>query len=198
MKRVIALLAACALLLAALPALAEEAALHTFAGIPWDTLKSEFIAVASEKVGVPFDDYSADVYREEDPTFVVDDGYYSVFGLPLDAQQGLCAHYARTEAYLNGEVEWTDPAAWVFDRFSCVGAKQPLTFDVSSLKALKYDLMQYENDLRPAQDVADNVSNRYGTPDKAYVALYDWGYDYSLSRRRSCPGSSTTRPSSRR
>ncbi len=181
MKKLAAFMLTILMLACALPALAEDAPLHTFAGIPWDTPKDEFITIATDQVGVAFDDYPADVYREYNPTFVVQDGYYSVLGLPLAAQQGLYAHYARTEALLGGEVEWTDPAAWCFDRFSCVGAEQPLTVNTSSLQSLKNDLMMYENDLRLAQNVANTFMDRYGTPEKGYVALNDRGcYDYYL------------------
>lgn len=136
---------------------------------------------------MPFEAYAAEVFREENPAFVIQDGYYSVFGMPTATYEGLIAHYARTEAFLSGEVEWTAPAAWVFDRFTFGSAEQPLIVDASSVKALKNDLLMYENDLRLEQNVTDHVMARYGTPDAAYVALSFWSGSYCLVAERELP-----------
>lgn len=180
MKKLITLLTVCLLLAASLPALAEAPALHTFAGIPWDTPKDAFITVATEQVGVPFDTYSADVFRELDPAFVIQSGYYAVLGLPLDDSQRISAYYSRTDALLSGAVEWTDPAGWSFQCISCVSDELPIGADVVTGKALP-------GELQLAQDVANNVIARYGTPNKAYVALSGWGYDYYLVPEEEVP-----------
>lgn len=41
--------------------------------------------------------------------------------------------------------------------------------------------------LQPAQDVADNLVARYGTPSKVYVVLVGWGYDYYLAPEAEAP-----------
>lgn len=164
MKKLIALLIACLLLTAALPALAEGDTLHTFAGIPWDTPKSSFSDVATKNVGIPFEAFQNEAFHDSDPSFIIQDGYYSIWGLPMDDYRGITAHYARTEALLNREIEWKDDAGWVFDSFSCVSVEQPIPTDIYTGTILLGEVYL-------PQAALSAMTERYGTPTAAYVGL---------------------------
>lgn len=156
MKKLVTLLLSCLLLACALPALAEDAPLHTFAGIPWDTPQSDFITVATEKAGVPFlvnpnREYSDDAY------FIVTPGYYSIFGIQIinDVYRGLSAYYTQP-----GEQEAPETDL-VFDSLTFSSIDYPLHRDAATGGLLMADLT-------PAQMAIDNVLEKFGTPTAAY------------------------------
>lgn len=164
MRKLIAMLIACLLLTAALPALAGDAEPYTFAGIPWDTPRSCFADVAAQKVGIPFEAFRNEVFRDTDPAFIIQEGHYSIFGIPMDDYRGITAHYAQTEALLSHEVEWNDDAGWVYDSFSCVGVEQPIPLDVVTGSILLSELAM-------PQEAVSRMTERYGTPTAAYVGF---------------------------
>ncbi len=170
MKKCICLIMSALILLGAFSALASEP-LYTFSGIAWDTPKSEFLSVAAEKTVVAFEEYANETYHEGQPTFEDAYGFYSVFGLPVHPNSydsGISVIYERSEAFLNGEAEWKEDAAWTFDRIEITGAEQRLRVFAESgtVNPRDYEL---------AQEVLNNMTDRYGTPTMAYITYdEDW------------------------
>ncbi|MBR3927816.1 MAG: hypothetical protein IKJ65_02295 [Clostridia bacterium] len=170
MKKCICMVMSVLVLLGAFSALASES-LYTFSGIAWDTPKSEFLSVAAEKTVVAFEEYANETYHEGQPTFEEAYGFYSVFGLPVHPNSydsGISVIYERSEAFLNGEAEWKEDAAWTLDRIEITGAEQRLRVFAESgtVNPMDYEL---------AQEVLNNMTNRYGAPTMAYIAYdEDW------------------------
>lgn len=164
MKKLFALMLALMLALSALPAAAEE--LHTFAGIPWSTAMDDFIAVAREKKLSFQRSYNfVRLKKYEGNTFRLEDGFYSVLGIPIHVTDGeVTASYASSSDS-DGSSTSQDVSSWYLDYISCESMPQPLRGSPAEGE------IRLE-DMQLAQDVINQAISRYGTPD--WVTAEDW------------------------
>lgn len=166
MKKLVALLLACLMLACALPALAEDAPLHTFAGIPWDTAISACVAILEEKTGVGFEWTSATQPRILD----IEPGYYNVLGIRVEASfEDFTVSYDPTEAYENGEAEWDDDAAWALSEIRIEGMDMP------------WDGGQ------DAREVWEKLQAHCGEPSRVYYLFSEYHWDGTTYEPYSVP-----------
>lgn len=164
MKKLVVLMLALTLALSALPAAAEE--LHTFAGIPWSTGMHDFIAVAKENKllfrSVHHFNRRLNIHEY---SFVLEDGYYSVLGIPIHVTDGeVTARYASSSDS-DGSPTSQDASSWYLDNISCKSMPQLLRGNPAEGE------IRLE-DMQLAQDVINQAISRYGTPD--WVTVEDW------------------------
>ena len=143
MKKLIALMVAC-LLLAAMPALAEEPTIHTFMGIPWDAAQDEAVRTLIMKTGAGVywsDRHPEDVYLQK--------GFYKMLGMQL-SEDGLCMSF--------------DPDSGLLSSVSCQSIEYPLRRNETT------DEMNLD-DLSAGNEVVRQLIGRYGVPDIACVYI---------------------------
>lgn len=164
MKKLIALMLAMTLALSALSAVAEE--LHTFAGISWSTGTQDFVAVAKENKLLFQGRYYSSRYSDYNGySFVLEDGFYSVLGIPIHVTDGeVTARYASSSDS-DGSTTFQDASSWYLDCISCKSMPQPLRGNPAEGE------IRLE-DMQLAQDVINQAINRYGTPD--WVETEEW------------------------
>lgn len=155
MKKLAAFLLTILMLACALPALAEDAPLHTFAGIPWDTAADQWETMLEANTGVDFRASS----DEDMPTPVIlAVGAYNMLGMPVEQDSDYLSNNSGFN--LTFLADGTVEKLLVFS--------EDLNTSEENGHAASLDV---------AEQVADRLAEKYGAPTSGYFC-YANGYSY--------------------
>lgn len=155
MKKLAAFMLTILMLACALPALAEDASLHTFAGIPWDTPADQWEAMLEANTGV---DFRASGDSDMPTPVILAEGAYSMLSMPVEQDSDYISDSSGFNLTFleDGTVE----KLLVFSEEQNAGAEN-----------------NHAASLDAAEQIAGRLAEKYGAPTSGYFCYAD-GYEY--------------------